>query len=278
MMAIEKINDTGAILLSITCDNPTTNWTMLNNLGARLYDDNPKVSLNVCNAMDIPVLVTLDALHLIKLIRNCFGDYKNFIDSEGRVIQWKLVEELHAIQSQEGLHLANKIRKAHINFSDSKMTGYLATQLFSESLAKSLKFCREELKLEQFRESEGTEFFVKMMNDLFDILNSKSKFGKGLKSPLNLSSMIAFISKVNLAIEYVSNLKHSNGKLIVNGPRKCAFRGILISLKSFEYMTKLYVQTNHVSYLLTYKFRDIKILVILTDRVRDLNLIEKSDL
>ena len=68
MMAIEKINDTGAILLSITCDNPTTNWTMLNNLGARLYDDNPKVSLNVCNAMDIPVLVTLDALHLIKLI------------------------------------------------------------------------------------------------------------------------------------------------------------------------------------------------------------------
>ena len=51
------------------------------------------------------------------------------------------------MQEQEHLHCANKLTRHHINFENQKMKVHLATQLFSRSVAKSLEFCREHLKL-----------------------------------------------------------------------------------------------------------------------------------
>jgi len=56
----------------------------------------------------------------------------------------------------------------------------LATQLLSQSEYEALKFCRDNLKLPDFKDSGPTIMFIKYFNDAFDILNSRSinQYGK----------------------------------------------------------------------------------------------------
>ena len=49
---------------------------MFEELGANLYKPEPKVTLDEVNILHVPIFVTLDACHLLKLARNCFGDFK----------------------------------------------------------------------------------------------------------------------------------------------------------------------------------------------------------
>jgi len=49
----------------------------------------------------------------------------------------------------------------------------LTTQLLNKSVAEALMFCAEELKIKDFINAGPTIKFFSMMNDAFNILNSK---------------------------------------------------------------------------------------------------------
>ena len=253
-MAIEKLNGVGVVVVSVTSDNPSSNWSMFNHLGARLYDETPKVSLNVKNIMDIPVFVTLDACHLIKLVRNSIGDYISLVNGDKEEINWKYIVRLCELQNEHGLHLASKLRNQHIDFSSDKMKTKLAVQTLSKSTANALSLCENELKKPEFKGAKATSEFCQIFNDVFDILNSKSKFGKDYCAPINNESYEHLKEKYEYIEKYIHGLRMNDGQLVVEGPRKSAFLGILITFKSFLYIYQCYVQTNNMQYLLTYKF------------------------
>ena len=253
-MAIEKLNSIGVVVVSVTSDNPSSNWSMFNQLGARLHDKTPKVSLNVKNIMDIPVFVTLDACHLIKLVRNSIGDYISFVNADEEEINWTYIVKLCELQNENGLHLASKLRNQHIDFSSDKMKTKLAVQTLSKSTANALSLCENVLKKPEFKGAKATSEFCQIFNDVFDILNSKSKFGKGYSAPIDSESYEHLKEKFEYIEKYIHGLKMKNGHLVIEGPRKSAFLGILITLKSFLYIYQCYVQTRNIQYLLTYKF------------------------
>lgn len=62
-----------------------------------------------------------DICHILKLVRNCFGDLKIIKDKDGQEINWKYIEELYKIQESECFHLANKLSKKHIQWRRLKM-------------------------------------------------------------------------------------------------------------------------------------------------------------
>ena len=136
--ALNKLADIGVVIVSITTDNPTVNWKMFELLGADLNRPSPKVSLHLNNCLKVPIFVSLDACHLIKLIRNAFGDCGTFLSPEGSLIQWQYLVELNKLQNKKKLHLATKLRDAHIDYSSNKMKVYLATQTLSKSNAIAL--------------------------------------------------------------------------------------------------------------------------------------------
>ena len=160
---------------------------MLEDLGAKLNYKNLKVTIDKKNVMGIPIFATPDVCHLMKLVRNCFGSYQVFKDLNGDTVSWVFIEELQKLQEAEGLVLANKLRRKHVMvlanklrrkhvmWTKDKMRTSLAVQLFSNSVADAIDYCRESLKLKQFVGSEGTTLFLRKMNNLFDVLNSKSK-------------------------------------------------------------------------------------------------------
>lgn len=253
-MVLKKLNEVGIVIVSATSDNPTANWRMFELLGAKLFQKNPKVSLNIQNCLGVPVFVTLDACHLIKLIRNALGDFKNVITEAGETISWNHIVNLHQLQKEKGLHLGTKLREAHIDYKSNKMKVRLATQVFSNSCSDALTFCEQTLKLPQFVGCGATAHFLKLFNDLFDILNSRNKFGKYYRAPISSKNIHHYQQFFDYIAHYICNLKLDNGKLIIESTRKQAFLGFLILMKSFVYVYKCYVQTGHLDYILTFKF------------------------
>ena len=79
--------------------------------------------------------------------------------------------------------LGNK-RMAHINFEQQKMKVSLAVQALSSSVATAIEYCWNELQLPEFKGCEATVAFIRMIDSLFDILNSKNPFAKGYKCAL----------------------------------------------------------------------------------------------
>jgi len=85
----------------------------------------------------------LDPAHIIKLIRNAFGEKKIFLDYKDRIINFQYLQKLCCLQEEEGCYLANKLRKQHIFYFKQKMKVKLATQLLSQSVADALKFFKD---------------------------------------------------------------------------------------------------------------------------------------
>jgi hypothetical protein len=58
--------------------------------------------------------VFLDACHMIKLARNLLSEYKVLnIPSQG-FVRWKHIEDLQNLQDAEGLNLANRLSRNHL--------------------------------------------------------------------------------------------------------------------------------------------------------------------
>lgn len=92
---------------------------------------------------------------------------------------------LFCLQEKESCHLANKLRKQHIFYCKQKMKVKLASQLLSQSVAYALKFCKDNLKMDEFSDDSTTIKFIEMFNIAFDILNSRSINCIGFKKALS---------------------------------------------------------------------------------------------
>jgi len=57
---------------------------------------------------------------IFKLIRNAFGEKRQFIDINGFVIDFEYINKLLILQEDEGCHLANKLKKQHGFTQDKK--------------------------------------------------------------------------------------------------------------------------------------------------------------
>ncbi|GLV43869.1 hypothetical protein CBL_11551 [Carabus blaptoides fortunei] len=183
---IKLANDAGVKVVALTFDGTTTNLATVRSLGCELDANRPNTLKTHFQHPDISgnIYVILDPCHMLKLVRNVLGDLKN-LQWENKTVSWEYIENLQKLQEFEGIHLANKLKKIHVNYKNQKMKVKLASQLFSNSVADAMDVCREDIKLESFSESEQTSKFIRLMNNLFDILNTKNAIQYGFKAPLN---------------------------------------------------------------------------------------------
>ena len=77
---------------------------------------------------------------------------------------------------------------------------------------------------------------------------------KKSSAPLCQENFDLWSKKFDEYTQYLLSLKHVNGQLLVKGPRKSAFMGFVVTMKSIMYIYQCYVKTNHLQYLLTFKF------------------------
>ena len=251
-----KLNDVGVNIVSLTCDGPSCHFSMINHLGASL--DPSSLNSSFCHPSDATqkVYVILDICHMLKLIRNAWGEGGILLDFEGNKIRWSYIVELQKLQDTEGFHLGNKLRQGHVKFHTQKMKVNLAAQTLSSSVAHAIEFCCTNLKFSQFQGSEATVKFIRIFDHLFDILNSRNPFAKGFKAAMRPSNLHIWGPFLDEAFSYISGLRDTNGLLMTQSRRKTAFVGFLASIQSVKalFVTLVDGASAPLKYLLTYKF------------------------
>ena len=129
----------------------------------------------------------------------------------------------------------------------------VAAQTFSHSVSAAITFLRK-LRLKEFKDSKATSEFLMMINNLFDMLNSKRKFGKHTKRPITLANYLDIEASLETYIDFLLSLKDTSGIPLIKGPRQCFVTGFYISARSILAISKKLLQreTLPLEYVLTY--------------------------
>ena len=179
-----RLHEIGVRVVSLTCDGPSQNFTMIRELGANLDIIDMRSFFIHPQDHTQKIFVLLDPCHMLKLLRNVLSTVEVLVREDGQQIKWQYIEELHKLQENEGLRLGNKLKMAHIQWRNQKMKVHLAAQLFSSSVADALDYCEHELKYSQFSGCAATAQFLRTIDAAFDVLNSRNPLGKGQKAPI----------------------------------------------------------------------------------------------
>lgn len=115
---MQNLLDTGAELCGITFDGEKANFTAASQLGSDLGSNigEPKYFTLPSDLQQRKFVITPDFCHMLKNLRNAFGDYEVFVNGKGERIERQFLKELVELQEKEELHLGNKLRKANIYF------------------------------------------------------------------------------------------------------------------------------------------------------------------
>lgn len=203
--AILRLNDVGVVVASITCDGTPTNIATYKNLGANFDADRPFFENQYRRGSVIYTL--LDPPHMLKLARNCLGNKKTLYDGEDNKIEWRFVDELVSLQISENYNFGNKLTKSHIEWENRKMNVRLAAETLSNSCATSIEYLNTIVKNERFFGSEGTVKYTRVIDSLFDIMNTKpNHLNENYKQPISEENIEKIRDYFTFAKEYITGI------------------------------------------------------------------------
>lgn len=134
-----------------------------------------------------------------------------FVGNKKKKVEWRYIESLHEYSQQQSIRV-HKLTRKHIQWGRNPMNVCLAVQTFSDTVADSLQFLMEQ-NIPEFQGAEETINFIRKMNKLFDIFNSKnSNHSNVFKRVLSienkrivfdfLSEIIKYIKSLSIEVEY----------------------------------------------------------------------------
>ena len=252
---VMEVNSTDAVIVSIVMDNCRVNMKTLKVFGLDLNPDSLNSILNLQNVLGNPIVAIMDPPHLIKLNRSTLGDYETLLNANDEEICWKYLTDLHELQTKEGYHLGNKMRKQHIEYKKNRMKVKFATQVMSRSVSDALLCCEYELKIPEFDGAAPTADLLRRFDLIFDISNSSSACGSYSLAPLRLSNRTFWETSFNEVETYIRGLKHQNGQLVIKGRRSVGFVGWLINIRSFRHLFESLVVAGHMNFICTRKLQ-----------------------
>ena len=230
---LEKAANANLKVWSVTADGTAINISTFEILGCQFSGNYESMKISFKNPKtNEDVFAILDPCHMLKLARNALADMGSFTDGDDNIIRWAHIEELQNIQQKEVLNLANKLSSNHIQFQSHKMKVSLAAQTLSSSVADAIEFLDRTKNLSS--NSKGTTTFIRTIDELFDMLNSRSPIGKGFKKPLKVCDrekwQASFLSKAEYLLKLKTNAEHP--RQLYHTKRRTFIIGFLACIKS----------------------------------------------
>ncbi|KAM7155727.1 DNA transposase THAP9 isoform 2-T2 [Molossus nigricans] len=252
-LTVGKLSDIGITVVAVTSDATAHSVQMAKALGIHIDGDNMKCTFQHPSSSSQQIAYFFDSCHLLRLIRNAFQSFQSIQFINGTA-HWQHLVELVALEEQE-LSNMERIPRKLANLKNHILKMNSAAQLFTESVASALE-CLLSLGLPPFQKCIGTIHFLRLINNLFDIFNSRNYYGKGLKGPL----MPETFSKINHVLTEAKTifvtLSDTSNNQIIKGKRKLGFLGFLLNAESLKWLYHNYIfpKVMPFPYLLTYKF------------------------
>lgn len=263
MEAIAKVTESGIKIKNLTFDGLSTNIAMCKKLEAQLnpYAKNFKpYILNPTN--NDKIYIIFDNCHMEKLARNTLGNKSVIYDDKNERIQWKHLIDLERFSSENELR-THKLSRKHVEFKSSIMNVKIATETMSNSVADSLQFLSEK-GVEKFQDVQATIRYIRNVNNLFDIFNSRSTRSKQVfKRGMSIANRDAIFEFFDEATLYMQNLKidiqdkKSPDKVkrvfLAKSKNNTAYRAFLINMESLRAIfTELVEEQKCIDVLYTY--------------------------
>lgn len=142
LQCIVRLEQAGVLVDGVVCDGASTNRAMWKDLGISGALGHALDSFEHPLDTSRKVYVVADTPHLFKCIRNRLYD-KKVLKRNGKFIKWSCYDALFAADTKNAteLRVCPKLTYSHVNPSNMlKMRVKLATQLFSNSVAKGIMF------------------------------------------------------------------------------------------------------------------------------------------
>ena len=109
----------------------------------------------------------------------------------------------------------------------------LAAQTLSSSVADAIEFLASSQEYKnKFPNSSGAIKFIRIIDRLFDILNSRNPMGKGFKQPLRLESKATWEEILTSTAHYLLTLRTNSSQLLSIHARKTFIIGFVVTIKS----------------------------------------------
>ena len=259
--SLEKAAKAGLKVWSVTADGTAVNLRTFELLGCNFDDSYDRMTTSIIHpTAGENVFITPDPCHMLKLARNALAHLGTIVDGDGNLIRWHHIEELQKLQEVEGLNIGNKLSSNHLKFQKHKMNVRVAAQTLSSSVANAIEFLDKSSQLLTFCDSHGTVKFIRTIDRVFDMLNSRNPIAKGFKTPLRPNSKDtweeSFMSPANYLLSLKTHTPEGTGQLLSTSQRKTFVIGFVACIKSTISMaTEMFsLPTNPLKYLLTYKF------------------------
>lgn len=252
-IVLTSLHEAGVTIISLTFDGTVTNLSTANALGCNLKPTStrPLKTSFQHPCAEYEVFVILDPVHMQKLVRNTLHAQKTLVTQNG-LAQWSYIEKVNDLQNRTGNRLAPKLTDKHVNFQNSKMKVSLAVQVLSQSVATALQVLRA--SDDSFADSEATEEFISVFNDIFDIFNSMNSDAQNFKQPLCKKNFELYHHAFEYLEEYIKNIKLLDGTPILTSRNKTGFLGYIVNIHSFRKMYQIYIEENKIiEELFTYR-------------------------
>lgn len=263
------ISACGVRVLSITFDGFSANFSMSKLLGANLKASACRLYFYLPDD-DRKIFIILDPSHMEKLARNCIAGNKVLLDENDAKFEWHYFESLEMFRNEKNLTLTHKLTKKHMQWFRCKMNVRLAAETLSNSVAASMQFLMDK-NFPEFSNASATIKYIRVMNDLFDIMNSKRILSSNsLKSAINPLNHEFIFKYFENAIEYLKKIKLSDGRTVICTALRTAFRGFIINMISLKSIYEECIESGLMDYLPTFKFSQDH-LESLFGRIRSMN-------
>ena len=256
--ALIRLHNVGIKAISVTFDGARYQISAMELLGASFASFSTRPYFpHPCDS-SISVMTVLDPSHMLKLVRNALHAYKSFHWDEHGEIRWAYFEKLQELQTLHHLRGGNKLTLQHIDFENKKMKVCLASQLFSKSVADTLRFCHFN-GVPEFAADDVlvTADFAEMINDIFDVLKCRSPFGKAHHAPItktNYQEKKDFLNSVKIMIESLSVREATRSVKLLHSKRKTGFMGLLCNCEVLSKLHETMLLPSQLTSVLFYKF------------------------
>ena len=137
----------------------------------------------------------------------------------------------------------------------------IAAQTLSSSVASAIDFLWEQTDLPEFKGSEATTHFIKQVDMIFDMLNSRNPFVKGYKAPVTKENLSLWLKQCDKVLSNLLLLRDQRQKLLIEGCHKTVIWVFTFSIHSLVAVAWEYLSCEHcpLEYILTYKFSQVHI-------------------
>lgn len=247
---ILALTKTGVKIAALTFDGAKENKPMCESLGANFELDMPFI---VNPHSDDRIYIIHDPPHMEKLARNTLARNEVLYDRMNRKIEWKYFVALEEFQRSNLIKIGNNVNKSHVQWFRKMMSVRTAVETLSDSVANAMDFLRLE-GVEEFQGCEATVQYIRYMNNIFDMLNSRFNSSKKtkFKRPLCADTKEEFFAYIDEAIDYINHLNLNPNKKILESRSQTAFFGFIQNLKNLKSMYHEYIESGVVDEIYTF--------------------------